>query len=67
MEEISNSEYSALVYKEKRGEHKIASGLSNNMKTRPLMIDALYSYINQFPQMVKSKRLALELVGLVDN
>ena len=67
MEEISNSEYSSLVYKEKRGEHKIASGLSNNMKTRPLMIDALYSYINQYPEMVKSKRLALELVGLVDN
>ena len=67
MEEISNSEFSAMVYKEKRGEHKIASGLSNNIKTRPLMIDALYTYVNQFPQMVKSKRLALELVGLVDN
>lgn len=67
MEEISNSEYVSMVYKEKRGEHKIAAGLSNNIKTRPLMIDSLYSYVHQFPQMVKSKRLALELVGLVDN
>lgn len=67
MEEINNSEHVSMMYKEKRGDHKIASGLSNNMKTRPLMIDALYSYINQYPQMVKSKRLALELVGLVDN
>jgi hypothetical protein len=29
------------------------------------MIDALYSYVTQFPEMVKSRRLALELVGLV--
>ncbi len=65
MEEINNSEYSIMMYKEKRGENKIVPGLSNNMKTRPLMIDALYSYVNQFPEMVKSQRLALELIGLV--
>jgi hypothetical protein len=29
------------------------------------MIDALYSYVSQFPEMVKSRRLALELVGLI--
>lgn len=68
MEQISDSEYSIMVYKEQRGEkqQKMVPGLSNNIKTRPLMIDALYSYVNQFPKMVKSKRLALELIGLVD-
>jgi len=66
MEEISVSEYTAMVYREKRGENKVASGLSTNAKTRPLMIDALYSYVTQFPQMVKSKRTALELIGLVE-
>lgn len=65
-EELSNSELVGMVYKEKRGENKWVPGLSNNSKTRPLMIDALYTYINQFPNMVKSKRLALELVGLID-
>jgi len=65
MEELNDSEHSIMVYKETRGEHKIVPGLSNNIKTRPLMIDALYSYVTQFPQMVKSKRTALELIGLV--
>ena len=65
-EELSNSEFVGMVYKEKRGENKWVSGLSNNAKTRPLMIDALYSYVTQFPNMVKSKRLSLELIGLID-
>ena len=63
MEEINNSEYSQYMYKEKRGD-RLIGGLSVNTKTRPLMIDALYSYVSQYPQMVKSKRLALELIGL---
>jgi len=67
MEELNNSEFMTMLYKEKRGEIKVAAGLSNNAKTRPLMIDALYTYVSQFPEMVKSKRLALELVGLVHN
>ena len=66
MEEVRDSEYSIMMYKERRGEHKIVPGLSNNIKTRPLMIDAMYSYITQYPQMVKSQRLALELIGLVN-
>lgn len=66
MEEISVTDSSAMMYRGKTGENKISSGLSTNAKTRPLMIDALYSYVNQFPQMIKSKRLALELIGLVD-
>ena len=29
------------------------------------MIDALYDYVSQYPEIVKSRRLAMELVGLV--
>jgi len=65
VEQLNNSEFSFMVYKEKRGKQTIMPGLSTNTKTRPLMIDALYSYITQFPECVKSERLALELTGLV--
>jgi len=65
VEGINSSEYSIMMYNEKRGESKMVPGLSTNAKTRPLMIDALYSYITQFPEIVKSKRLALELTGLI--
>ena len=66
IEYMNNSEYSTMLYKEKRGESKLIPGLSTNTKTRPLMIDALYSYINQFTEIIKSDRLALELVGLTE-
>ena len=46
--------------------HYFYNHLSNNSKTRPLMIDSLYSYVTQFPGIVKSKRLAFELIGLVE-
>ena len=65
-EEMDNSEFVGMIYKEKRGDNKWVSGLSNNSKTRPLMIDALYSYVVQYPNMIKSKRLAMELIGLID-
>jgi len=66
VEHINDSaEYTTMVYSEKRGEQTIVPGLSTNAKTRPLMIDALYSYISQFPEIVKSERLALELTGLI--
>lgn len=64
IESINNSDFSQMLYKQKIGD-KIRPGLNTNVKTRPLMIDALYSYVTQFPEMVKSRRLALELVGLV--
>lgn len=64
-EAISNSPYSMMLYKEKIGDNRLKPGVTTNAKTRPLMIDALYSYIVQFPQIVKSKRLAMELIGLV--
>jgi hypothetical protein len=63
-EHISSSPYNAMMYKETRGQ-TIIPGVCTNAKSRPLMIDALYSYISQYPQIVKSKRLALELIGLV--
>ena len=40
-------------------------GFSTNLQTRPLMLEALYNYITTFPETVNSKRLSLELVGLV--
>ena len=65
VEQMNNSEYATQVYKEKRGKEMLFPGLSNNSKTRPLMIDALYSYVSEYPDMLKSERLTLELTGLV--
>jgi hypothetical protein len=64
-EALDRSEFAPMLYKEKRSENKVVTGLSTNSKTRPLMIDSLYSYIAETPEIVKSRRLALELVGLV--
>ncbi len=50
------------LYQEKT---KSIPGLTTTAKTRPLMIDALYDYISQYPEIVKSRRLAMELVGLI--
>jgi len=65
VEHLSRSNFSSRLYREKRGSNTVVPGLSNNAKTRPLMIDALYSYMSQYPESVKSQRLALELTGLV--
>jgi hypothetical protein len=65
IEHLNNSELSLMLYKEKHGPKTLVPGLSNNAKTRPLMIDALYSYMTEFPESVKSERLALELTGLI--
>jgi len=67
VEHLNESEYATMLYKEKRGENRLVAGLTTSPKTRPLMIDALYSYITQYPNIVKSQRLALELAGLVPN
>jgi hypothetical protein len=64
-EEIDRSDLTNMLYKEKRTDNKMVAGVSNNSKTRPLIIESLYSYITEFPELVKSKRLALELIGLV--
>jgi len=65
VEQLYNSEIGTMVYKERRGQQTWLPGLATTTKTRPLMIDALYSYITQFPEIVRSERLALELTGLV--
>ncbi len=65
VEEVYSSEYAPMVYKEKRGVNTEMPGLSTNAKTRPLMIDALYSTITEFPSIIKSQRLSLELISLV--
>jgi hypothetical protein len=65
IEHMNITSYSTRLYKEKRGEKTYVPGLSTTAKTRPLMIDALYSYVTQFPETVKSERLALELTSLV--
>lgn len=65
IEDLNNSPLSMRLYNEKRGvTKKHVAGLSTNVRTRPLMIDALYSYITQYPEIIKSKRLVLELIGL---
>jgi len=65
LEHLGQTNFATRVYREKRGPHTIVPGLSNNAKTRPLMIDALYSYMTEFPESIRSQRLALELTGLV--
>lgn len=63
VEMMNESEESVNMYKEKRGKILIP-GLTTTGKTRPLMIDALYSSVTEFPEIVKSERLVLELIGL---
>jgi len=46
---------------------KYKYGLTTGAQNRPLMIDSLYTYITENPSCVKSERLALELIGLIDN
>lgn len=40
-------------------------GLWTGVQTRPLMMDALYTFVDKNPEIVKSEKLALELLGLV--
>jgi len=65
VESMDRSEFAHMLYKEKRGVDTIVPGLSTNAKTRPLMIDSLYSMVTEFPDIIKSQRLSLELIGLV--
>ena len=67
VEQINDSEYATMLYKEKSGLKTIKPGLTTSAKTRPLIIDALYSYVNQYPESIKSKRLALELSSLISH
>ena len=64
IEMLNQTQYCIRLYKETRGNIQIP-GLANTPRTRPLMIDALYSTVSEYPKMVRSKRLILELIGLV--
>ena len=65
VEYMEDTEFSLRLYKTKVGEKTVKPGLITSTKSRPLMIDALYSLITEDPSIIKSRRLALELVGLV--
>jgi len=70
METMDRSNYHMMLYKEKRKNRKgqitdIVPGLCMDRQSRPLVIDSLYSYVTNYPNMIKSKNLALELIGLV--
>lgn len=48
------------------GEKEFIPGVNTNAKTRPLMLDALYTYVSENPEVIKSERLAMELLGLTN-
>jgi len=62
IEELKDYQMETYIYRQK---DKKFPGLTTSAKTRPLMIDALHDYISKYPEIVKSRRLAMELVGLV--
>jgi hypothetical protein len=51
--------------KNKRPTYKY--GLSTNAQTRPLIFDSLYTYVSENTNLIKSRKLALELIGLEEN
>lgn len=70
METMDRSSYHMMLYKEKTKNKKgqitgISPGLCMDRRSRPLVIDALYSYVTDYTTTIKSKNLALELIGLV--
>lgn len=72
VEGLDRSNYHSMLYRGKlrgNGSNKnptVVPGLPVNGHTRPLIIDALYSSVTNYPTTVKSKQLALELIGLVE-
>jgi hypothetical protein len=65
VEFIERSQFSMRLYKEAPNGTTIKSGLTTTGKSRPLMIDALYSMVTDDPSIIKSRRMAMELIGLV--
>ena len=65
---VKDSEFAQYVYHEKTGVDNsiLKPGLATTSKSRPLILDALYDYISKYPESVKSHRLALELIGLIE-
>lgn len=68
VEYLETTDHTFKIYKSKKGgqSKERINGVSTNTATRPLMIDALYSYITAFPECIKSERLILELIGLIE-
>jgi len=54
-----------LYYETDTKNGKITYGLSTNVKSRPLIVDALYETVTEDPTSIKSDRLAAELISLV--
>lgn len=50
-----------------RKKNKYRYGLYTGPQNRPLIIDALYTFVVDDPSIIRSELLALELIGLVDN
>ena len=63
---IDRGAHADMLYKHRRGDSAVIRGVSTDVRTRPLMIEALESHVRHQPSMVRSKRMALELIGLVE-
>ena len=62
-----DEEISYNIFGEWKGEgdkKTFTVGLNTNARTRPLILDAMFTYVNENPEFIKSERLALELLGL---
>lgn len=68
IEYMEMTDHSHKLYKGKKGNqsNNRVTGINTDGSTRPLMIDALYSYVSQYPECIKSERLVLELIGLIE-
>lgn len=69
IEEIeADTEYQYNLYGEPKSKKDptILPGLSTNSHSRPLILDALYHFVNGSPESIKSEMLSLELIGLAD-
>jgi hypothetical protein len=70
VEYLTRARASTNIYKQRIKNVEYAAhsryryGLSTNVQTRPLIIDSLYTYVKENPGLVRSKHLALELIGL---
>ena len=54
-------------YKEKKDRRvEFEPGLKTTVRTRPLILDSLYETVRENPQIIRSERLAAELLGLVN-
>jgi len=62
---VYDSEFNYNLFQEETDKNKIKYGLSTNAKTRPLIMDALYTYVKENTDITYSRRLSTELLNLV--